>query len=84
MANYYLGIIHDLKKCLKSGIESSPAGRRMIKNPVIDQALTGGQMLFRLYECPRLIIIDSYTKEVIERAGLQGVSIIRTKDYVSL
>lgn len=84
VAHYYLGIIHGLIKCLKSGIEASPAGRRMIKNPVIDPALTGGQMLFRLYESPQLIIIDSYTKEGIERAGLQGVSIIRAKDYVSL
>lgn len=84
VAHYYLGIIRGMIKCLKSGIEKNPAGRRMIKNPVIDSSLIGGEMLFRLYECPRLIIINSYLKEGIERAGLQGVSITRVNDYVSL
>lgn len=84
VAHYHLGIIHGLIKCLKSGVEKSPAGRRIIKNPIIDPALVEGQMLFRLYESPRLIVINSFIKEGIERAGLQGVSITRIKDYVSL
>lgn len=84
VAHYYLGIIRGMIKCLKSGTEANPAGRRIIKNPVIDPALVGGEMLFRLYERPRLIIIDSYTKEGIERAGLQGISITKLRDYISL
>ncbi|PXY46990.1 imm11 family protein [Flavobacterium hydrophilum] len=83
VAHYYLGIISGLIKCLKSGIEINPSGRRMIKNPVIDSDLADGQ-LFRLYESPRLIIIDTYIKEGIEEAGLQGISITRLKDYISL
>ncbi len=84
VAHYYLGIIHGLIKCLKSGIEKNSAGRLIIKNPVIDPTLVAGQTLFRLYERPRLIIIDSRIKEGIERAGLQGVSVTRLKDYLSL
>lgn len=84
VAHYYLGIILGLIKCLKSGVETSQAGRRMIKNPVIDPSLAGGQTLFRLYESPQLIIIDSDTKKGIERAGLQGVSVKRLQDYISL
>jgi hypothetical protein len=84
VAHYYLGIINGLIKCLKSGVETSPAGRRIIKNPIIDPTLTDGQMLFRLYERPLLIIINSYVKEGIERAGLQWVSVIKTEDYISL
>jgi hypothetical protein len=56
----------------------------MIKNPVVDPSLTEGQTLFRLYESPQLIIINSYIKEEIERTELQGVSITRLKDYISL
>lgn len=67
-----------------SGIESSPAGRRILKNPVIDPTLTDGKMLFRLYEKPLLIIINSYVKEAIEKIGLQGVSITKTDNYVGL
>lgn len=84
VAQYYLGIIRELKKCLMSGIESSPSGRRILKNPVIDATLTDGKMLFRLYEKPLLIIINSYVKEAIEKIGLQGVSITKTEDYVGL
>ena len=84
VAHYYLGILHDMIKCLKSGVEKNQAGRTIIKNPVIDPTLLDGQMFFRLYERPRLIIINSYTKEGLERAGLQGVSIMRLGDYVSL
>lgn len=84
VAHYYLGIINGLIKCLKSGIETSSAGRLLIKNPVIDPTLTSGQMFFRLYERPSLIIINSYVKEGLERADLEWVSIIRTEDYISL
>jgi hypothetical protein len=84
VASYYLGIIHGLTKCLRSGIEVNTAGRRILKNPVIDPILTRGQMLFRLYERPRLIIIDSCIKEGIERAGLEGISITRLQDFISI
>lgn len=84
VAHYYLGIILGLIKCLKSGVETSPAGRCMIRNPVIDPSLAGRQTLFRLYESPQLIIIDSYIKEGIERAGLLGVSVTKLKDYIGL
>nr|WP_315239722.1 DUF1629 domain-containing protein [uncultured Flavobacterium sp.] len=84
VAHYYLGIISGLIKCLKSGIVTNPSGRRMIKNPIIDPSLVGGQTLFRLYESPQLIIIDSCIKEGIERAGLLGVSVTKLKDYIGL
>ncbi|PUA28295.1 MAG: hypothetical protein B0W54_17650 [Cellvibrio sp. 79] len=84
IAYYYLGIISGLIKCLKSGVETNAAGRRLIKNPIIDPTLVGGQMLFRLYERPRLIVIDAYVKEGLERAGLTGVSITKLTDYTSL
>lgn len=71
-------------KCLKSGVKTNLSGRRIIENPVIDPNLLGEQKLFRLYERPRLIIINTSTKEIIEHAELQGVSITKLKDYISL
>lgn len=84
VAHYYLGIIHEMIKCLKSGVKTNLSGRRIIENPVIDPNLLGEQKLFRLYERPRLIIINTSTKESIEHAELQGVSITKLKDYISL
>jgi hypothetical protein len=84
VAHYYLGIVNEMIKCLKSGVEKSPAGRTIIKNPVIDPTLVEGQKLFRLYESPQNIIIDSAIKEKLECAGLKGVSITRLEDYITL
>lgn len=84
VAHYYLGIVIGLIKCLKSSLEKNPDGRTIIKNPVIDPTLLEGQMLFRLFERPRLIIIDSYVKDGLECVGLDGISITKLKDYISL
>ena len=84
VAQYHMGIIVGLIKCLKSGIEKSPAGRRMLKNPVIDSLRVNDQMLFRLGERPSLIIINSSVKDALSEAGLLGVSITKLEDYISI
>ncbi|MBN1501850.1 MAG: hypothetical protein JW982_16955 [Spirochaetes bacterium] len=83
VAKYYLGIVIGLIKCLKSGLTSSPAGRDILKNPVIDFSLVRGQKLFRLAESPLLIIVDSSVKDALSKINLQGVSLLRLKDYES-
>jgi hypothetical protein len=84
VARYHMGIILGLIKCLKSGLETSPAGRSMLKNPVIDPVCVCDQKLFRLYESPQLIIINSNIKDILVAAGLQGVSITKLEDYISI
>lgn len=84
VAQYYLGIVLGLIKCLKSGMETSPAGRSMIKNAVIDPACTHDQKLFRLYEIPQLIIIDSHVKDALFEGGLESVSLMNLNDYESI
>ncbi|WP_036096011.1 imm11 family protein [Leptospira weilii] len=83
-AHYFLGIILDLIDCIESGTERSPAGRFILKNPVIDSARVKNHRLFRLGEEPSLIIVDSRIKETIVAANLVGVSLKKLEDYVSL
>ncbi|EMO54234.1 hypothetical protein LEP1GSC172_3844 [Leptospira noguchii] len=68
----------------KSGIDKSPAGRLILKNPIIDPTLANGHRLFRLGEEPNLMIVDSQLKQKIATANLQNISLLPLEDYISL
>ncbi|EJO69347.1 hypothetical protein LEP1GSC049_1880 [Leptospira kirschneri serovar Cynopteri str. 3522 CT] len=82
-ANYYMSILPISVECLKSGINKSPAGRLILKNPIIDSTKILGLRLFRLGEEPSLIIIDSIVKDTLTNAQLNGVSFIPLEEYMS-
>lgn len=83
-AHYFLAIILDLVDCLESGAGRSPAGRFILKNPIIDSTRVKNHRLFRLGEEPNLIIVDSHIKETIIAANLTNVLLKKLTDYVSL
>ncbi|EQA72802.1 imm11 family protein [Leptospira noguchii] len=83
-AEYFLAVVTNIISCLKSGIDKSPAGRLILKNPIIDPTLANGHRLFRLGEEPNLMIVDSQLKQKIETANLQNISLLPLEDYVSL
>ncbi|WP_061230517.1 imm11 family protein [Leptospira interrogans] len=82
-ANYYMSILPVSVECLKSGINRSPAGRLILKNPIIDPTKILGLKLFRLGEEPSLIIIDSMVKDTLTNTHLNGVSFIPLEEYTS-
>lgn len=58
-----------------------PGGVRF-RSLVIDESLTGGALLFRLYEAPHAVLVHDSVKTKIEHSGAAGVTFEKPEKWV--